>query len=127
MLILIGQIATIVTAIFVAVGGIIGFKKAGSKPSLIAGVVSGVVLGICFGVSYVQPLWGLGAALFTLIVLQGVFGVRVKKTKKFMPAGMMLIICIFGEVAVLCGVLGAAGIVNLEQDKTHASPIIEIK
>lgn len=78
-------------AFFLILGGYIGFKKAKSKASLIMGIVSG--LGVFYGVwmmsqesKYAHCVTGTIAAL--LIV---VFGIRLIKTKKVMPAGMLLV------------------------------------
>ena len=83
--------SVLVLAVLVLVGGIIGFKKANSKASLIAGIASSIMLGICFGLTLAFPLIGLIAAFVVSLCLDVVFGIRLHKTKKFMPAGMMLI------------------------------------
>ena len=72
-------------AILLIVGGVIGFKKAGSKVSLYAGVISGVVVGI--GIC----MQSLGLICAVSLLLTGSFAVRLVKTKKFMPSGMLLI------------------------------------
>lgn len=76
--------------VFLVIGGLIGFFKAKSKVSLILSVVFAVALSLCAaGIifkSYVADL-----LLASLLV---VFGTRLAKTKKFMPAGLMLVVTI---------------------------------
>jgi uncharacterized membrane protein (UPF0136 family) len=83
------------------VGGIIGFKKAQSKASLLSGVISAIFLGTCYWQSLSNPFW-IQIAFLIIGALDGVFLVRLIKTKKFMPAGLMLILCII-EQTILVG------------------------
>lgn len=71
------------------IGGIIGYVQAQSKASLISGSISGLLL-IIAGVMQLQGQ-GLGLILATVItfVLVIVFAIRLTKTRKFMPAGLM--------------------------------------
>lgn len=69
-------------------GGLMGFLKAKSKPSLIASAVfAGALVLVNTGVINWPP-----AADVLLVLLLVVFGIRYGKTKKFMPAGMMIIL-----------------------------------
>ena len=71
-------------------GGLIGFIKSRSKVSLISGSISGVGL-LVSGIAVTQRQeWGkiAGIAIASLLVI--VFIVRLIKTKKFMPAGLMI-------------------------------------
>jgi uncharacterized membrane protein (UPF0136 family) len=98
--------AIIILSQLVLVGGIIGFKKANSKASLIAGVISSVALDACFAYGFVNLQAGLIGALVVTGLLDIVFIMRLMKTKKFMPSGMILILCIITQV--LCAkALGA--------------------
>ncbi len=79
----------LVYATIVFAGGLIGYLKAGSKPSLIAGVVSALVLA--------SSAWLFGNEVHGLYVAGGVAGlltvvflIRFLKTRSFMPSGMML-------------------------------------
>jgi uncharacterized membrane protein (UPF0136 family) len=70
------------------VGGLIGFLKAKSKVSLIMSVAFAAALSLCqLGVLVVPNLVDI-----LLVLLFVVFGIRLAKTKKFMPAGLMLIL-----------------------------------
>mgnify|MGYP003865272557 CR=1 FL=1 len=85
----------------VLVGGIIGFKKAKSKASLIAGVASSVALDLCFAVGFVNMQAALISGLVVITLLDLVFIMRLIKTKKFMPAGMILIMCLVTQGVIL--------------------------
>jgi uncharacterized membrane protein (UPF0136 family) len=72
--------------VFLIVGGAIGFFKAGSKVSLVMAIGFALLLGLC-NVS-VLPFYFAYVFLGLLLV---VFGIRLGKTKKFMPSGLMLL------------------------------------
>lgn len=85
-------IAAIAYGILAIVGGIMGYIQAQSKVSLISGSISGLLL-IFGGVMQLQgQAWGLIVATVITAVLLIVFAVRLTKTRKFMPAGLMAIL-----------------------------------
>ena len=67
-------------------GGLAGYLKAKSKASLIASVVFASSLTLC-ALKVIQPGHVADLLLAALLV---VFGLRLARTKKFMPAGLML-------------------------------------
>ena len=74
--------------VLLVLGGLMGFLKAKSKPSLIASAAfAGALALVNTGVINWPP-----AADVLLVLLLVVFGIRYGKTKKFMPAGMMIIL-----------------------------------
>ena len=81
--------ATTILWIYIAllvIGGLIGFFKAKSPVSLIMSVIFAALLVLCaLGIIFQHYM----ADVF-LAVLLVVFGMRLAKTKKFMPAGLML-------------------------------------
>lgn len=101
------RITMLILCVLVAVGGIFGYLKAQSKASLISGVISGALLGAAYYVSGRNASQGMimGAVICGLLCI--VFGIRLKKTGKFMPAGLLLILSIVG-LAVLGTALSAS-------------------
>jgi uncharacterized membrane protein (UPF0136 family) len=90
--------------LLVFVGGLIGFLKAKSRASLISGIGSALLLGIASGLvssGYVRAGAGLGA--FVALALIGRFFPAFMKTKKVMPAGMVVGV---GAVVLVLGVIG---------------------
>lgn len=87
-----GIISAIAYGILAIIGGIIGYSQAQSKVSLISGIVSGLLL-ILGGVMQLQgQAWGLILATVVTAVLVIVFAIRLAKTRKFMPAGLMSVL-----------------------------------
>lgn len=88
----IAAFVTLLYGILSIVGGAIGYKQAGSQVSLISGFVSGLLLLVgaylLFGGAPLGPL--LSAIVTLLLVI--VFTIRLAKTRKFMPAGLMIIV-----------------------------------
>lgn len=85
----IGIIAAITYGVLALIGGIIGYVQAQSKASLISGSISGLLL-IVAGVMQLQgQSVGLILATVITVVLVIVFAIRLTKTRKFMPAGLM--------------------------------------
>jgi uncharacterized membrane protein (UPF0136 family) len=78
------------------VGGIVGYRLSASRASLIAGTASALLLGAAFLVarSGTDPSGGLWFAAVIALALCVVFALRFSKTKKFMPAGMLMIVSI---------------------------------
>lgn len=69
-------------------GGVAGFLKAGSKVSLVTSVVFALALAL-FAAGLIA--WPLGANLLLGLLLV-VFIVRYVKTRKFMPAGLLILL-----------------------------------
>jgi uncharacterized membrane protein (UPF0136 family) len=80
-------------------GGVMGFVKAQSKPSLIAGSISGIALlvaGYLVGTPNLRI--GLFLGLIVSLALAGRFVGPFLKTKKVMPAGLMATLGIIGMI-----------------------------
>ena len=80
--------------VLLLIGGLIGFLKAGSKVSLISSAVAAAVLIIASIHSLFQPGARQIITETVLAALLVVFAVRLTKTKKFMPSGLMLVLTI---------------------------------
>jgi uncharacterized membrane protein (UPF0136 family) len=77
--------------VMLVVCGLIGFLKAGSKVSLIMSAAFAAALVVCAIPNLFDAGFRKALANVLMAVLLVVFAVRLAKTKKFMPAGMMLV------------------------------------
>lgn len=94
----------LVYAVLVLAGGVMGYVKAQSKPSLISGLISGIALVIAWLITFFQSYTtGMALATFLAIALLIVFAIRFRKTGKFMPAGLMAILSLIGAVVFAIG------------------------
>ena len=79
--------------ILLVVGGLIGYLKAGSTVSLMTASISAALLVITTTGLFDNSIRnGIADAIMAALLV--VFAVRLTKTKKFMPSGMMLTITI---------------------------------
>lgn len=79
-------------------GGVMGFLKAKSKASLIAGSISGVLLLAAGLLARQGDKKGLILGLVVAIALLGRFGVVFAKTRAMVPAGIMALLSVIGIV-----------------------------
>ena len=75
--------------VLLLVGGLIGFFKANSKVSLISSSVFAAVL-ILTQTGIFEPAVARNLVNVLLSALLVVFAIRLAKTKKFMPSGLIL-------------------------------------
>ena len=73
------------------VGGLIGFFK-GSKVSLITSAVAAALLILARLPGVFYPSFGRAMAEVIMAVLLIVFAIRLAKTKKFIPSGLLLVV-----------------------------------
>jgi uncharacterized membrane protein (UPF0136 family) len=85
-----GIIASLGYGILAMVGGITGYILSTSKVSLFSGCISGVLLVFAAYLQFKGIIWGLIIAALVTAILVVVFALRLAKTGKFMPAGLML-------------------------------------
>jgi uncharacterized membrane protein (UPF0136 family) len=83
------------------VGGIIGYVKAGSVPSIIAGAITGVLLLIAASILPTHRTAGLATALVISVLLALQFVPKLIRTGKMMPAGLMSILSVIGVVVAV--------------------------
>ena len=80
-------------------GGLMGYLKAKSQPSLITSLVLAGVLSICAS-GILSPALSKFITNLVLVALLLFFGVRYAMKKKFMPAGLMVILSLVTLVLV---------------------------
>ncbi len=95
------QIALLLYGLVLLVGGISGYRQAKSLKSLIGGLLGSLLSGVSFWLLRWNPRWGLGLGLVTAVLLAGVFGVRYRKTRRWLPAGLLFLLSV--GVAILLG------------------------
>ncbi len=83
------------------VGGIIGYVKAGSLPSIIAGAITGVLLLIAGALLPEHRAAGLATAFVISLLLAIQFVPKFIRTAKVMPAGLMSILSVIGIIVAL--------------------------
>ena len=76
--------------VLLLVGGLIGFFKAKSRMSLIMSAVAAALLILTRAPGIFQPAFARWSANAIMAALLIVFAIRLTKTKRFMPAGLML-------------------------------------
>jgi uncharacterized membrane protein (UPF0136 family) len=79
--------------VLLVVGGLIGFLKAGSKISLVTSSAAAALL-VLVAAHILDAKVGQTLADVIMAALLVVFAIRLGKTKKFMPSGMMLILTV---------------------------------
>jgi uncharacterized membrane protein (UPF0136 family) len=105
----VGQITLGIYAVLLAVGGLIGYLKAGSRASLIAGSISALVAIAAVGLSFKSPSWGVPLGLILSISLFLLFGYRYAvKTRKFMPSGLLAVASLV-VLAVMLMIMNGTG------------------
>jgi uncharacterized membrane protein (UPF0136 family) len=81
-----------------ALGGLMGFLKAKSKASLVAGTISGALLVVAGVLARQGNKAGLILGIVVALALAGRFAVVFAKTRQMAPAGVMTIL---GVIAIV--------------------------
>ena len=106
---LVGEITLGVYALLLAVGGLIGYLKAGSRASLIAGTTSAVAALVALLLLVKNSALGVPLGIILSIALLVLFAYRYAvKTRKFMPSGLLAIVSL-AVLAVMVLMMGWTG------------------
>src|SRR5947209_20605679 len=95
------KIYFIVFGALTIIGGIVGYVKAGSWPSIIAGSIAGVLLLIAGSLLPEHRTAGLATGFVISLLLAAQFVPKFIRTGKAMPAGMMSILSVIGIIMAI--------------------------
>jgi uncharacterized membrane protein (UPF0136 family) len=95
------KIYFIIFGLLTIAGGVVGYVKAGSVPSIIAGSITGVLLLIAAFVMPEHRVAGIATALIVSLLLVAYFGRKYLSTGAIMPAGIMSVLSILGIIAAI--------------------------
>jgi uncharacterized membrane protein (UPF0136 family) len=95
------RIYFILFGVLTIAGGIVGYVKAGSVVSIIAGVITGVLLLVAAFLLPEHRAAGLATGFIISLLLAAQFIPKFLRTGKVMPAGMMSILSVLGIIAAL--------------------------
>ena len=95
------KIYFIIFGVLTIIGGVIGYVKAGSTASIIAGSVAGILLLVAAFILPGNAMAGLALAGIVSILLAGRFVPAFFKTHQMMPAGLMSVLSVIGIVVTI--------------------------
>ena len=95
------KIYFLVFGVLTIAGGIIGYVKAGSVVSVIAGAITGVLLLVAGWMLPQHRELGLILGLFISAILAAQFIPRVFRTKRLVPAGVMSVLSVIGIIIAI--------------------------
>lgn len=104
-----GQVTLGIYAVLLAAGGVLGFVKAGSRPSLVAGLGSATVAVVCLVIAALGSSIGIWLGVALAVALDGLFTYRFLKSRKFMPSGMMAIVSVAVVAILLIAAVSSQG------------------
>ena len=97
----VAKIYFIVFGALTIAGGVVGYVKAGSVASIIAGSITGVLLLVAAFLLPEHRAIGLATAFIISLLLAAQFVPKFIRTGRAMPAGMMSILSVIGLVAAI--------------------------
>jgi len=95
------KIYFIIFGILTIAGGIVGYAKAGSVISIIAGSISGLLLLVAAFLLPEHQAAGLIMALVVSLLLAAQFVPKFFRTSKMMPAGLMSLLSALGIIVAI--------------------------
>lgn len=100
-MLLTGQIILVVYGLLLIVGGVMGKVKSGSSVSMVFGCLSGAASLAGYVISFNNPDLGLMIGGMLGLLLTGVFLSRFFRTRKMMPAGVVLLLSICAGASLM--------------------------
>ncbi len=95
------KIYFIIFGILTIAGGIVGYVKAGSMASIVAGSISGLLLLLAAWLMPEHQAAGLVVALLVSLLLAAQFIPKFFRTFKVMPAGLMAVLSALGIIVAI--------------------------
>ncbi len=95
------KIYFIVFGILTIAGGVVGYIKAGSVASIVAGGITGVLLLVAALLLPEYQIVGLATACIVSLLLAAQFVPKFLRTGRVMPAGMMSILSVIGIIVAI--------------------------
>ena len=95
------KIYFIVFGALTILGGIVGYVKAGSVASIIAGSITGVLLLVAALLLPEHRMAGLAIALIISLLLAAQFMPKLLRTGRIMPAGIMSLLSVIGIIVAI--------------------------
>jgi uncharacterized membrane protein (UPF0136 family) len=95
------KIYFVVFGLLTIVGGVMGYTKAGSMASIIAGSICGILLLVAAYLLPANLVMGLALAALVSVALAGRFVPAFVKTGHLMPAGLMSVLSVIGVIVAV--------------------------
>jgi uncharacterized membrane protein (UPF0136 family) len=95
------KIYFIIFGLLTIAGGVVGYLKAGSAASVIAGSITGVLLLVAAFLLPQHRVGGLATALIVSLLLAAYFIRKYLSTGAVMPAGLMSVLSVIGIIAAI--------------------------
>jgi len=95
------KIYFIIFGVLTVAGGVVGYVKAGSVASIIAGSVTGVLLIVAAFLLPEHHAIGLATALIVSLLLAAQFVPKFIKTGRVMPPGTMSVLSVIGIILAI--------------------------
>ena len=95
------KIYFVVFGLLTIAGGVVGYAKAGSVASIIAGAITGVLLLVAAFLLPEHRVAGLATALIVSLLLAAQFVPKFLRTGRVMPAGIMSLLSVIGIITAI--------------------------
>src|SRR5437763_16353542 len=95
------KIYFIVFGVLTIAGGVVGYVRADSVASIIAGSITGVLLLVAASLLPEHRGIGLATAFIISLLLAAQFAPKFLRTGRVMPAGMMWMLRVIGPIAAI--------------------------